>query len=407
MITRIQTDALIIGGGIAGLWLLNRLRAEGYDALLMEQDCLGKGQSIASQGMIHGGIKYTLDGSLNSASQAIADMPAHWQACLQGKGDVDLRGTNVLSEEYYMWPNNSLRSRFNAFLGSKVVRGKVEPVAKNELPVFFQNKISGPLYRLNDIVLDVPSLLTTLSQNQSSYIRKINWQQAKFIRDDNGAISSLVIDIDKQGIIEIQAQRYLFTCGAGTQTLLKDFKLEQKTFAMQLRPLQMVMLKHKIPHPIYVHCVAEQLTATLDLTITSHRCADGDWVWYLGGALAEAGATRSVNQQIIAAQQKLRELFPWCDFSKAEWKTIFIDRAEEKQDNGKRPEHSSLISQANLCVCWPTKLTLTPTLANQLITLFKNQGVYPEKGCNKSDYSLFLKLPYPEIASTPWDDMST
>lgn len=56
----LKLDALIIGGGVAGLWLLNRLRNEGYQALLLEQEALGTGQSIASQGMIHGGIKYAL-----------------------------------------------------------------------------------------------------------------------------------------------------------------------------------------------------------------------------------------------------------------------------------------------------------------------------------------------------------
>ena len=32
----VTVDVAIFGGGIAGLWLLNRLRAEGYSALLLE-----------------------------------------------------------------------------------------------------------------------------------------------------------------------------------------------------------------------------------------------------------------------------------------------------------------------------------------------------------------------------------
>ena len=82
----ITCDVAIIGGGIAGLWLLNRLVNDGYNALLFEQTALGGEQTVASQGMIHGGIKYTLSGTLSGASEAIADMPAHWQACMEGKG---------------------------------------------------------------------------------------------------------------------------------------------------------------------------------------------------------------------------------------------------------------------------------------------------------------------------------
>src|SRR5262245_14630974 len=83
-------DIVILGGGVAGLWLLNRLRAAGYAAVLLERAALGQGQSIASQGMIHGGMKYALGGTLTGASESIADMPAHWQRCLRGEGDVDL-----------------------------------------------------------------------------------------------------------------------------------------------------------------------------------------------------------------------------------------------------------------------------------------------------------------------------
>ncbi|MEZ5480827.1 MAG: FAD-dependent oxidoreductase [Porticoccaceae bacterium] len=56
----INVDIAIIGGGIAGLWLLNRLVSAGYNAILFEQSALsGSDQTVASQGMIHGGIKYT------------------------------------------------------------------------------------------------------------------------------------------------------------------------------------------------------------------------------------------------------------------------------------------------------------------------------------------------------------
>ena len=68
----LKTDIAIIGGGIAGVWVLNLLRARGVDCMLFERDALGSGQTIASQGMIHGGIKYALGGALTGSSEAIA-----------------------------------------------------------------------------------------------------------------------------------------------------------------------------------------------------------------------------------------------------------------------------------------------------------------------------------------------
>ena len=68
----IQTDIAIIGGGIAGLWTLNQLRNRGYNAVLFEQEALGSYQTVGSQGMIHGGIKYALTGAWSGSSEAIS-----------------------------------------------------------------------------------------------------------------------------------------------------------------------------------------------------------------------------------------------------------------------------------------------------------------------------------------------
>lgn len=388
-----------MGGGIAGLWLLNRLRNAGYDALLLEHEALGNGQSIASQGMIHGGIKYALNGSLTTAANAIADMPAHWQACLRGEGDVDLRGTQVLSEQYYMWPKKSIRSRLNAFLGSKVVRGRVSALSKTDFPDFFKGNIEGPLYQLNDIVLNVPSLLDVLSKPYRKHIRKIDWQHSQLCKNSQGGIQHLVIEGDEA--ITIKARRYILACGSGTQALLDDFSLAQHNpIEMQLRPLQMTLVKHKIPDPVYVHCIADQISTTPEVTITTHQCQDGDWAWYLGGELAEAGAKRSQSEQIEAAKNKINELFPWCNLEQAHWHSFFINRAEAKQADGKRPENPCITSHDNILACWPSKLTLAPSLANELIGLFQNEQFLPTPS---PDQSLLSSLPFPGIASTPWD----
>ncbi|MDF1622160.1 MAG: FAD-dependent oxidoreductase, partial [Pseudohongiella nitratireducens] len=63
--TEFDSQITIVGGGIAGLWLLNRLCLAGYDAILLDKGGLGSGQTLASQGIIHGGLKYALNGILD------------------------------------------------------------------------------------------------------------------------------------------------------------------------------------------------------------------------------------------------------------------------------------------------------------------------------------------------------
>ena len=135
----VEPDVAIIGGGIAGLWLLNRLRNLGYSALLFEHRALGSDQTVASQGMIHGGIKYALGGSLSGGSEAIAEMPDRWRECLRGDGDVDLTRCKVLSEEFYLWSDAKLLSRMTSFFASKSLRGRVDKINSREGPEVFRD----------------------------------------------------------------------------------------------------------------------------------------------------------------------------------------------------------------------------------------------------------------------------
>ena len=130
----LQTDIAIIGGGIAGLWTLNQLRNKGYSATLFEQEALGSYQTMGSQGMIHGGIKYALAGAWSGSSETISAMPAIWRQCLRGAGKVDLRDCRVLSEDFYLWSSTGLQSRLTSFFASKMLRGRVEKVRARDYP---------------------------------------------------------------------------------------------------------------------------------------------------------------------------------------------------------------------------------------------------------------------------------
>src|SRR5277367_5149340 len=104
----LQYDAIVFGGGIAGLWVANALKREGFNVILIENDKLGAGQTLASQGMIHGGQKYVLRGVGTAHAAAIAKMPERWESCFAGRGEIDLRGVKFLSDAQVMWPAGAL-----------------------------------------------------------------------------------------------------------------------------------------------------------------------------------------------------------------------------------------------------------------------------------------------------------
>ena len=410
----VTVDIAIMGGGIAGLWLLNRLCNEGYNAILFEQTALGSDQTVASQGMIHGGIKYTLGGALSGASESIADMPDHWRRCLRGDGDVDLRGANILSDHFYLWSAASAASKMTTFLASKVTRGRVDKVKTNDLPDIFQHKgFSGSVYRLVDMVMDTPSLVSTLAKNYQDRIFLLPSQQTQWTSEASGKVRLEISGPNQPQTIHASA--FIFAAGAGNEALLK--KVHARHVEMQRRPLQQVMVKHHYPHRFFGHCLGSEKTPRL--TISSYSAGDRDQIWYLGGSLAEKGVQKSKDELIDAAQRELKQLMPWIDFGSAEWATLRIDRAEPRQINFSRPDkafaawvetqqtaeskESTKSHQAdgskNIIVAWPTKLTLCPNLGTEVSQLLKARGIRPSPNARPPA----LHLAEPPLALSPWD----
>ncbi len=395
MTNNVKVDIAIIGGGIAGLWLLNSLQAKGYSALLFEKNALGSDQTIASQGMIHGGVKYALSGALSGESEAIVDMPDHWKACLKGEADVDLRATKVLSEEFYMWSAGKLASKLTTFFATKALRGRIESLKANNHPAVFANKnFKGSVYKLVDVVLDAPSLIANLQANAKGKIFSIDWSQSKLESIDGNA--KLCVNG-----INIVAKKIIFAAGKGNGDLMAMLKLEQP--AMQLRPLRQVVIKHSNNHMLYAHCIGASLSASPRLTISSHQCIDGKTAWYLGGDLSTDGVALSSEQLIAKAKTEINKLFPWLDWSDAEWATLYVDRAEPQQKGLVKPDNAFAQSASKeVITAWPTKLTLAPSLTIEVSKILADDNITPSAAENMQ---LLSQLATPTIAEPCWETL--
>ena len=385
----LSTDVLIVGGGIAGLWLNARLRRLGYSTLLVERGSLGGEQSVKSQGIIHGGAKYALHGALTGASEAIADMPRRWREALSGSGELDLSGVRLLSEAHYLWSPGTLAGNLTSFFASKAVRGRVDQVKGEQLPPALQDrKFKGKVYRLAELVLDVPSLITRLAELAGDGL--LAARDIQPLRDGT-QLSGLRIDGR-----EIRAQRVVLSAGAGNAQLLATLGIEQPR--QQLRPLHMVLAKGPALKPLYAHCLGGGPKPRV--TVTTHPAADGQWVWYLGGDLAEAdGVARDEASQIKAAQQELAELLPWVDQSATRWATLRVDRAEPAQSGLVRPDNAFLAEDGPLLVGWPTKLALSPDFADRVVAALQRDNIQP------GDHPALPPLPRPAVAQPAWETL--
>lgn len=376
MTPHLKVDIVILGGGIAGLWTLSRLRALKFQAILLEPYALGHGQTLCAQGIIHGGTKYSVHQTLSQIGQDIKEMPTRWRNCFNGTGEIDLSSVKLLSTHQHLWVPPSLRGKFVGFLTSKMMRSRVNKLKRGSYPEVFQpDEFQGEVYQLDEPVVDVHSLMSRLREINLPYLGQISplmkFEGHTFITD----------------ALHITANTFILTAGEANRLL-------NPHVSMQLRPLHMLMLKN-MPHLLYAHCVDEQFRP--QLSITSHEDEDRNIIWYLGGEIAEQGNHQTSRIVAESGLRQIQQLLPWLDLSRVSWQTKMISRAEYQQVNGKIPPGPYVHEENGFITAWPTKLAYAPLLADRIIERL-NMRSHPSHG----DFNLHHFLPPPSVGKTPW-----
>ena len=376
-------DVAIIGGGVAGLWTANALKSRGYSIILLSRTALGEGQSLASQGVIHGGAKYALAGRLTDSSEQLASMPGRWKNALEGAGEVDLRGINILSSHQILWSLPGVTSQVMSFFGSKLMRGRSDSLPRSEWPKVLQSKdYKGRVFRIDEPVLDPVSIIKKLSEPVSGDCYQAD---AKIVSSD-GKIHKVMA-----GDNEIQAQTYVFAAGAGNGDLLKHTGINE--LEMQVRPLHQLIVRGNLPD-FYSVCIGNGPKPPI--VTTTHIDSRGRKIWWIGGNIAESeGVERSQSEQISYGRQALKNLLPWMNWEQFEFFSARADRAEPDTGSGDRPPGAFCKSIGNVLVTWPTKLALAPDLADQVLANLPP----PSNASHPGE----IALPKPDIGSPPWD----
>ncbi|MEM6916490.1 MAG: FAD-dependent oxidoreductase [Verrucomicrobiota bacterium] len=385
-------DVVILGGGVAALWTANALKNAGHSIIVLTNSALGEGQSLAAQGVIHGGLKYAVGGKLTDSSEALAEMPNRWLAALRGEGPVDLSGAELLSDHQLMWSLPNVISKTVGFFGSKAVRGRSGAIPREDYPpVFNSPTYKGKLFRIEEPVVDPVSIVRELARGVEEETWQIDWKSNAQLISENGSIHSLTLTEDSGHRVELQASNYLLAAGAGNGEILENLGITEPS--MQRRPLhQLIIRKNGLPDFFSV-CVGTGPKPPL--VSTTHVDREGRTLWYIGGEIAEQnGVARSEVDQIEAGKALFDKLLPWINLEGADWFTWRGDRAEPFTGTGDRPPGAYLRKKGNALVAWPTKLALAPHLADQVLS---------ETTSSLGEGPISFDLPHPSLGKPPWD----
>lgn len=391
----IRCDVVIFGGGVAGLWTLHTLLEAGYHAVLLEAFSLGQGQTVASQGIIHGGLKYTLRGMFNESARAIRDMPHLWRECIEARHAPDLSATTVRSQWCALWRTSSLTSRLGMVGAQSGLTVKPTKLAENERPLPLR-QCPGEVLRLDEQVIDPVTLIAALSGPRMPHVLRLDGEHGlEFETTGESQVRAIHLahtTAEGSRQLTLAPSAVILAAGGGNERLREQIGLPNN--AMQRRPLHMVMLRGDLPD-LNGHCVDGAKTR---VTITTARDAAGRTIWQLGGQLAEDGVGIGPQQLIDRAARELHDVLPGFDVGDAQWGTYRVDRAEA-QNEGRRPEDATIRDEGNVLTAWPTKLVLAPILAERLKQ--QVETMVTDRVADRT--ALPTDWPRPDVALPPWE----
>ena len=407
MTDALELDAVIFGGGAAGLWMLDEFIRAGRRCLLLEAGELGAGQTIASQGIIHGGLKYTLSGLFSSSARAIAEMPRLWRQCLAGEAKPNLSATRLRAHWCVLWQTTSLKSRLGMIGARAGLRVAPRRLAAHERPSLLAD-CPGVVARLDEQVIEPWSFITDISEKHRGRIIRIDADSglefSPLSSADKGTDGRFVrlLNPDSGEPLDLRPRQIILTAGTGNARLREMCGLPAG--AMQQRPLHMVILRGERLPPLCGHCTDG---ATTRVTITSTRDFFDRPIWQVGGQIAERGVGMDEQSLIRFAREELLTVLPGIDLAGVEWTTYRADRAEAS-NAGVRPSDISVIRDGNILTCWPTKLALAPRLAQQALAMTGSDSPRASASDARSDVpSSLRKWPQPVAAMPPWETTQT
>ncbi|MBC8116523.1 MAG: FAD-dependent oxidoreductase [Candidatus Saccharimonas sp.] len=389
-----RLDAVIFGGGAAGLWLLDRLSRDGHHVVLLESRGLGAGDTVGSQAILHVGRTSAANGLASRAAKPLRELPNLWRDALLGRIAPNLTRTRLRSECCYLWQAESPGPHVVTAGSRLAARSDSEALADEERPAALA-EVAGPVCRLPEQVICPASFLADLADQYRDRLLLIDAERGlRFRLNSPGEVDAIQLTSPSDGsTLELKPRQVIFTAGSDNARLRELVGLSVD--ALPTRPLHMVLARGNLPE-LNGHCVEAAKTI---VTVTSDIDDDGRTVWQIGGVLAEHGFKLEPHAQTERVREELIRILPRLDLRQIEWSTYGLDRAEGELSNNSRREVVQVFCAGNVTTGCPTRLVLAPVLAAEIADRASSPYITAP-----FDSTPLADWPRPETASVPWNE---
>ncbi len=388
-----RLDAVIFGGGAAGLWLLDRLSRDGHHVVLLEARSLGAGQTIGSQGLLRSGRASTSKGLASRTSITPRELPALWRDALLGRVTPNLTRTRLRADCCHLWNVEPAGLRVASSADPLRPSLDCEKLLPHERPAALADVVE-PVWRLPEQVLCPASFIADLATQYRDRLLQIDAKRGLTFRlNSPGEVDVIQLTSPADGqVLELKPRQIIFTAGSDNARLRKAVGLSADLVA---RPLHMVLARGRLPR-LNGHCLE---AGQAIVTVTTDIDRDGRTVWQIGGTLAEDGSKHEPQHQTERVRLELHRVLPSLDLARIEWSTYHLDRAECDRDTDSRRDVVSVFCAGNVTTAGPAPFVLAPLLAEEITGRASSPYI-----TTPFDPSPLAHWPRPSIAPLPWDE---
>lgn len=352
-------DAVVVGGGATGLLTARGLAQLGHEVTLVEADGLGAAQSNHSHGYLHRGHTY-----LSPGDALVATLGRGADAWL---AEYERLGLDPLSREGRVGFVNpvSARAATERWRAAGLWFEDAEP------PAGFDGGRFASFHATREATIDLTPWLETMRARGLPGVRLLRGTATRVLVRD-GAAAGVEVD----GRLELLAGHTVLAAGTGNLRLAESATahrgraVNRTSYMLVLAARGLLRATAVIPdHEAY------------GLFLAPRGLPDGRDVWLVSNYVSYAGGPGSPRAALLWARALARTLRRYThvfDHDELAWGLYAAPKGEVRFDRRSLNQHVvERYGLANLFVASPTKLTLVPLLAGELVEALRLEQPLP------------------------------
>ena len=241
-----QWDMVVIGGGITGAGVVREAARQGLKVLLLEQKDFSWGTSSRSSKMVHGGLRYLVEGNFKLTSHSVKERE---RLMTEAPGLVE-----VLP---FIWPHykggfpgplafNTVLAVYDGFAGQRYREYLNKDGAIYQLPNINTENLVGATRFADAVTDDSRLVMRVLQEAEKDGAVLLNYATAKNVIKNNDHIGALTVELEGSSeSITIESKIIVSATGAWADKFRED--LGGKAKIRPLRGSHIVLPSWRLP----------------------------------------------------------------------------------------------------------------------------------------------------------------